>query len=129
MRINGTVIKRVSCTKFIGVMLDEKLLWDRHVQFIKPKIAKGIGILNKARKVLNVKVLVTLYNSIIFPYLITVLMSGAQPPTLIFPLCKDCRKGLSEYLLHLLLEHHQIRSSKDLVYSGHHNFFQNQLLL
>lgn len=69
LKICGTVIERVSHTKFLGIMLDEKLLWDRHVQFIKPKMAKGIGILCKARKILNQKVLVTLYNSIIYPYL------------------------------------------------------------
>ena len=69
LKIGGSVIERVLCTKFIGVLLDEKLLWDRHVQFIKPKISKGIGILCKARKVLNEQILITLYNSIIYPYL------------------------------------------------------------
>ena len=36
----------------------------------KNKIAKGMGILLKARKVLKIKVLLQLYHCFIFPYLI-----------------------------------------------------------
>ena len=36
----------------------------------KNKIAKGMGILLKARKVLKIRVLLQLYNSFVFPYLI-----------------------------------------------------------
>ena len=32
-------------TKFLGVIVDEKLTWFEHIQYIKCKIAKGIGII------------------------------------------------------------------------------------
>lgn len=69
LKINGIVIDFVSSTKFIGVKWDDKVKWDQHIQCIKPKIAKGIGIICKARKVFNKETLKTLYYSIIYPYL------------------------------------------------------------
>ena len=56
-------------TKFLGVIVDEKLTWFEHIQYIKCKIAKGIGIICKARQVLNSKTLCTLYYCFVYPYL------------------------------------------------------------
>ncbi len=66
--IDNHVLECVSVTKFLGVMLDGKLLWKSHIDQIQNKISKSIGILAKARKVLDTKSLVTLYNSLIMPY-------------------------------------------------------------
>jgi hypothetical protein len=68
--IDGKNIERVTETKFIGVILDSKLKWDRHISAIKTKIARGIGILNKARKYFTSDTLLTLYYSFIYPHLI-----------------------------------------------------------
>ena len=54
-------------TKFLGVIVDEKLTWFEHIQYIKCKIAKGIGIICKARKLLNSKTLCTLYYCFVYP--------------------------------------------------------------
>ena len=51
------------------MFLDHKLTWFNHIQFIKNKISKGIGILCKARKIFTVPTLETLYYSLIYPYL------------------------------------------------------------
>jgi hypothetical protein len=67
--INGTVIDRVESTKFVGICLDSSFKWSSHINHIKNKIAKGMGILCKARKVLNRDTLVSLYYSFIFPHL------------------------------------------------------------
>ena len=67
--INGTEIDCVQKTKFIGAILDSDLKWDHHISLIKSKIAKGIGVICKARKVLEIKTLTTLYYSMIYPYL------------------------------------------------------------
>ena len=34
-------------TKFLGVIIDSKLTWKSHINYIKSKVAKGIGILSK----------------------------------------------------------------------------------
>lgn len=67
--IENEEIKPVNHTKFLGVMVDESLNWDFHINYIKNKVAKGIGILSKARQLLNKNCLRTLYFSFLYPYL------------------------------------------------------------
>ena len=67
---NNIPIKRVSSTKFLGIIIDEKLSWGHHIQHVKNKISKGIGILCQARTIFNYNTLLTLYYSFIFPYLL-----------------------------------------------------------
>ena len=69
LSIQGEVINQVKETKFLGVMVDNKLSWASHINYISKKISKGIGILCKARKYLPKTCLVTLYYSFVYPYL------------------------------------------------------------
>ena len=68
LEMNGTVIEKVSKTKFLGVMIDEHLTFAPHVQYMKGKISKSLGILYKCKKIFNQDTLLTLYNSFIYPY-------------------------------------------------------------
>jgi hypothetical protein len=70
VKINNVVIERIYETKFLGVIVDDSLNWKKHIIYVKGKLAKGIGILLKARKSLNYKSLLTLYYSFIYPYFI-----------------------------------------------------------
>ena len=69
IKINGQMVARVACTKFLGVLVDEKLSWANHIKSIKMKISKGTEILNKAKQHINLSALVTLYHSFFYPYL------------------------------------------------------------
>ena len=69
MCINNQIIDRVEHTMFLGVILDSHLTWSYHIQHVKIKIAKSIGILCRARKVLKRTTLITLYYAFIYPYL------------------------------------------------------------
>ena len=66
--IDGHKIEEVKQTKFLGVILDNKLNWHAHCEYICGKISKGIGIIIKARKVFNETTLLSLNNSLILPY-------------------------------------------------------------
>ena len=68
--ILNNYILQVHFTKKFGVIIDDKLKWANHISYIKNKIAKGMGILLNARKVLKIKVLLQLYHSFVYPYLI-----------------------------------------------------------
>ena len=35
IKINGQIKSRVTCTKFLGVLIDEKLPWSNHIKSIK----------------------------------------------------------------------------------------------
>ena len=67
INVNNFSLEKVNSTKFLGVIIDSKISWLSHIQFIKTKISKGIGILCKARKYLTISSLITLYFSFIYP--------------------------------------------------------------
>jgi hypothetical protein len=69
IKINGENIDEVDKTKFLGTIIDNKLNWKYHLSYIAGKISRGIGIIVKARKVLNRNSLRTLYFTFIYPYL------------------------------------------------------------
>ena len=69
VKIAQTDIDEVFHTKFLGVIIDNKLTWKNHINYIKSKISKGLGILCRARKFLNLQSLKTLYYSFVYPYL------------------------------------------------------------
>ena len=69
LEINDNAIKQVSSTTFLGVTIDNKLNWAEHINKVKCKISKGVGIINKAKRLLTRPCLVTLYYSFLFPHL------------------------------------------------------------
>ena len=53
LEIRGEHIQRDCKTKFLGVIVDEKLTWTDHIRYIRTKIAKGLGTICKAKKILD----------------------------------------------------------------------------
>ena len=47
--MNGTLLNRANQVKYLGIIIDHKLNWVQHIAYIKNKIAKGVGIMYKAR--------------------------------------------------------------------------------
>lgn len=70
IKINGVKIDRVYSTKFLGVMIDSKLTWKSHIDYMSSKLSKCVGILAKCRKTLYKSALISLYYSFAYPYLI-----------------------------------------------------------
>ena len=56
-------------TKFPGVLIDEKLTWKEHINFVITKIKRSMAMLFKIKDKLNQDSLLTIYNAIIQPYL------------------------------------------------------------
>ena len=52
------------------LIFDDNLNWSNHISYINSKIAKGLGIICRAKKYLTTTALINLYNALIFPYLI-----------------------------------------------------------
>ena len=69
INIDGESIDEVRITKFIGVVIDNKLNWKDHIMHIAGKISRGIGMIIKARDYLNKDSLLALYNAFIYPYI------------------------------------------------------------
>ena len=67
--IDGTTLEVVTQTKFLGIILDSGLTWKSHTLYLTKKISKSIGILSRARQLLNKQTLRQLYYSFLYPYL------------------------------------------------------------
>ena len=82
--IEGETLEVVSKTKFLGLILDDRLNWKQHTLYLAQKTAKSIGILSLARQVLSRTTLIQLYYSFIFPYLSYCNLAWGGPLTLIY---------------------------------------------
>uniref|UniRef100_A0A3B3C2G3 Reverse transcriptase domain-containing protein n=1 Tax=Oryzias melastigma TaxID=30732 RepID=A0A3B3C2G3_ORYME len=67
--IHNTAIEQVSQIKFLGVIIQNKLSWKNHIEFIKTKLCKSLAIISKVKECLNKQTLYILYSSLILPYM------------------------------------------------------------
>ena len=67
--VNKKEINRASSIKFLGVIFDENLNWNEHLNTIENKVSKNIGIRYKAKEIINTKGLRSLYYSFIHTFL------------------------------------------------------------
>ena len=67
--IGDSEIQQVSQTKFLGVIVEESLTWNAHVEWICKKITKSCGIIRRISSLISRQCSMTLYYSLIFPYL------------------------------------------------------------
>ena len=63
-------IDRVNSTKFIRLIIGYYLKWHERIQHVKHKLAKSVGILYKIRHYLNKQILLKMYHTSVFLYLI-----------------------------------------------------------
>ena len=68
--MDNTILVKRSSLKYLGVIVDHNLNWIGHISYIRNKVSRGIGIMYMARSFLNIKRLLSLYYSYIYPYLI-----------------------------------------------------------
>ena len=78
--IENNTLERVSSTKFLGVFVDEDLNWKSHASQLALKISKNIGVINKIKYLLARDVLLSLYYTMIHPYLLycNIIWGGAS---------------------------------------------------
>ena len=62
-------IRRVRCVKYLGIIVDDTLSWDEHIENISVKIKRGIGILKVTGKFLKRESLIWIYRTLIEQYL------------------------------------------------------------
>ena len=66
--VDGREVKRVKLVKYLGLIVDDKLVWDQHIDYISNKIIRGIGILKHIRHFIQRDSLLSLYHSLIELY-------------------------------------------------------------
>ena len=68
MSINNEIIEETRVTKYLGILIDNKLQWKDPINSINLKLSKGIGLLSKIRHFVPKSVLKSIYVSIIYPH-------------------------------------------------------------
>ena len=69
LQLNSNIIERENSLKYLGVILDEHLIWKKHIQLIANKVSKNVGVLYKTSKLINSKCLQSIYCSFIHSYI------------------------------------------------------------
>ena len=67
--INNINISQVNEFKFLGVLIDSKITWKQHIDFLNSKLSLLTGIIYRLRYYLNEKCLRLIYFSLIYPHL------------------------------------------------------------
>ena len=55
--LNNCVLERVESTKFLGVIVDDKLNWNEHISYVSLKISQILGVFRKLKYKLPVAML------------------------------------------------------------------------
>ena len=78
LEIDEVQIDCVDNFNFLGLTLDKNMNWNKHIQKISTKVSQKVGIINKLKSFLSVKILLLLYNSLILPHLHYCLLAWGQ---------------------------------------------------
>ena len=115
--LNESTLELSQTCKFLGLILDKNLKFNHHINHICTKISKSIGILYSLRQYLSKPALISMYYSLIYPYLIYCNLAWGNT-----------------YQSHLnplyVLQKKAIRIVNNVPYSTHTNdlFFSNSIL-
>ena len=69
LSINDENIKQVKNTIFLGIIIDECLTWNEHIDQVTKKIIRASGIIAKIRYFVNRNTLKLVYYALVYPYL------------------------------------------------------------
>ena len=58
--INDVEVKGKCSVKYLGTMIDNKLSWKAHIEYIRTKLSKSIGVISKVKYFITEKVLTNL---------------------------------------------------------------------
>ena len=95
---NKPLLKK-NVTKYLGVLIDDKLLWKDQINHINLKIRRGIGMLGRLKDLVAKSTLRTLYFSLIFLYLDYNLLNWSST----YPTNLDCLNISNKKAVRLIL--------------------------
>ena len=88
IEVNNEPIKESEVTKFLGVMVDNKLTWSSHIAFLNQKLLANKHLLRIARNILDYNCLQLIYYAHIYSHLsYGILAWGSMAKNLILIVC------------------------------------------
>ena len=64
LKINNTEIPKVAATKFLGIIIDDRLNWKPQIQSVKSKLSSIFSVMYEASKLVTTAGMYTLYCSL-----------------------------------------------------------------
>ena len=84
LRLNNATLKKSNEVKYLGVLLDNKLDFKKHIKSVAAKLTKFTGLFYKLRFILSIKQLVLVYKSFVQPVIqYGVLIYGTASKTIL----------------------------------------------
>ena len=69
-KLDGKRLTATSTVKYLGVLLDDHLIWSKQINYVTTKLNQAIGILSKLRNNTSLKTLKMTYHSLFSSHLI-----------------------------------------------------------
>ena len=69
LKLNDIKVDEKAVTKYLGVLIDNKLNWKSHIEHVKTKLSRGNGMISRIRYYVNEKCLLNLYYSFIYSHI------------------------------------------------------------
>ena len=66
--IGDTIIDNVQSAKYLGVKLDQPLVWEEHITLLQAKISRSLGFPKYAKKFLPLKISNLTYKGVVDPH-------------------------------------------------------------
>ena len=93
--LNDVELERLTYTKFLGVLIQENLLWNHHINYISSKVSRSTGLLAKLKHYLPKYALLTIYNSLCLSHLsYAITVWGSAPASTLNRLVNLHKKGI-----------------------------------
>ena len=67
--INGLPVSEKEYAKYLGIIIDNKLTFKKHIEHVKSRLVKGCAILNMVRHFVPKNILINTYNAYIQPHI------------------------------------------------------------
>jgi hypothetical protein len=96
IKMNKTQLLQLPLVKFLGIFIDNKLKWNKHIEYLENKLIKHIRILNIIKNKLDKKSLLKVYNSLFCLIYHIVVKYGEMPIKLYFKKLEYYKRNLLE---------------------------------
>ncbi len=68
LKVGDMTIQQVGEVKLLGVIVDENLTWEKHIDKLCGKICRKLGLLKQLKESIPSKTIKMLYNSLLLPH-------------------------------------------------------------
>ena len=78
LRCNGIILQQLDCFKYLGIVIDNQLKWERHITEVTKRISFNNARLRMLRNILPRDVLIKIFNATSIPIIGEIAMIGCD---------------------------------------------------